>query len=90
MVGGYAPGIVSFAAMGPWWLVECPDPVGSEFKTCFEEAKKNLGLETENQRWLNMIIRISVAGTPKFVSTAIMSQKESGGNLAEVPIRRLM
>jgi tight adherence protein B len=79
MVGGLRAGHSLIAAMG---LVarECPDPVGSEFKTCFEEQNYGLELKTALH---NMIIRIPLQEL-RIVSTAIMIQKESGGNLAEV------
>ena len=59
---------------------ECPDPVGGEFKICFEE--QNFGLEMK-QALDNLLVRIPLQDL-KIVSTAIMIQKESGGNLAEV------
>jgi tight adherence protein B len=67
------------AAMG---LVarECADPVGSEFKACFEEQNYGLELKTALD---NMIVRIPLQDL-KIVSTALLIQKESGGNLAEV------
>jgi tight adherence protein B len=67
------------AAMG---LVsrECADPIGSEFKACFDE--QNFGLEMKTA-FDNLIARIPIQDL-KIVATAIMIQKESGGNLAEV------
>jgi len=59
---------------------ECADPVGCEFKTCFEE--QNYGLELK-AALDNMIKRIPLQDLRIF-STAVMIQKESGGNLAEV------
>lgn len=59
---------------------ECPDPVGGEFKICFEE--QNYGLELK-QALDNLLTRVPLQDL-KIVSTAIMIQKESGGNLAEV------
>jgi tight adherence protein B len=59
---------------------QCPDPIGCEFKTCFEE--QNYGLEL-NLAMDNMIKRVPVQDL-KLVTSAIMIQKESGGNLAEV------
>jgi tight adherence protein B len=67
------------AAMG---LVarECADPVGSEFKACFEEQNYGLELTTALD---NLIVRVPLQDM-KIVATAITIQKESGGNLAEV------
>jgi len=79
MVSGLRAGHSLIAAMG---LVgrECPDPVGGEFRTCFEE--QNYGLEL-NAALDNMLERIPLQDI-RIVATAIMIQKESGGNLAEV------
>ena len=59
---------------------ECPDPIGSEFRTTFEE--QNFGLE------LRIALENFIARMPlqdlKIVVTAILIQRESGGNLAEV------
>ncbi len=79
MVSGLRAGHSLIAAMG---LVgrECRDPVGGEFKTCFEEQNYGLELKTAIE---NMIVRIPLQDL-KIVATAIMIQKESGGNLAEV------
>jgi tight adherence protein B len=54
--------------------------VGGEFRTCFEE--QNYGLELK-AAMDNMLNRVPLQDL-KIVSTAIMIQKESGGNLAEV------
>jgi tight adherence protein B len=59
---------------------ECPDPVGTEFRICFDE--QNYGLELRGAM-INMILRIPVQDL-RLVTTAILIQKESGGNLAEV------
>jgi tight adherence protein B len=79
MVSGLRAGHSLIAAMG---LVgrECPDPVGGEFKTCFEE--QNYGLELKGALD-NMLERVPLQDL-RIVATAIMIQKESGGNLAEV------
>jgi len=79
MVNALRAGHSLIAAMG---LVsrECADPIGSEFKACFEE--QNYGLEMK-AAFDNMIVRVTVQDL-KIVATAIMIQKESGGNLAEV------
>jgi tight adherence protein B len=79
MVSGLRAGHSLIAAMG---LVgrEVPDPVGGEFKTCFEE--QNYGLELKSAIE-NLIDRVPLQDL-RIVATAIMIQKESGGNLAEV------
>jgi tight adherence protein B len=59
---------------------ECPDPIGSEFRICFEE--QNYGLELRNAID-NMTSRVPIRDI-RIVATAILIQKESGGNLAEV------
>lgn len=59
---------------------ECADPIGSEFRTTFEE--QNFGLETR-VALENMIARVPLQDL-KIVATAILIQRESGGNLAEV------
>ena len=78
MVSGLRAGHSLVAAMA---LVarECPDPVGTEFKICFEE---NDGLEM-NTALDNLTNRVPLQDM-KITSTAILIQKESGGNLAEV------
>jgi len=79
MVSGLRAGHSLIAAMG---LVgrECPDPVGGEFKICFEE--QNYGLELKNALD-NLTDRVPLQDI-RIVATAITIQKESGGNLAEV------
>jgi tight adherence protein B len=79
MVSGLRAGHSLIAAVG---LVarECPNPIGGEFKTCFDE--QNYGLEMK-MAMENMIKRVPIQDL-RIVSSAIMIQKESGGNLAEV------
>lgn len=59
---------------------ECADPIGSEFRACFEE--QNYGLETR-VALENLTARVPLQDL-KIVVTAILIQRESGGNLAEV------
>ena len=59
---------------------ECPDPVGGEFRICYEEQNYGLELRTAMD---NLITRVPLQDL-KIVTTAILIQKESGGNLAEV------
>ncbi len=59
---------------------ECANPIGSEFRACFEE--QNFGLELR-VALENLTSRIPLQDL-KIVVTAILIQRESGGNLAEV------
>jgi tight adherence protein B len=67
------------AAMG---LVtrECPEPVGTEFRICFDEQNYGLELRTAME---NLTTRVPIQDL-RIAVTAILIQKESGGNLAEV------
>ena len=71
------------AAMG---LVsrECPDPVGGEFRVTFDEM--NYGLELKSALD-NLVTRVPIQDV-KIVCTAILIQRESGGNLDEDLIGR--
>lgn len=79
MVSGLRAGHSLLAAMA---LVarECAAPVNSEFKICFEE--QNYGLEMK-EALANLVTRVPVQDL-MIATTAILIQKESGGNLAEV------
>jgi tight adherence protein B len=79
MVSGLRAGHSLIAAVG---LVarECPNPIGGEFKTCFDEQNYGLAMKMAME---NMIKRVPIQDL-RIVSSAIMIQKESGGNLAEV------
>jgi tight adherence protein B len=79
MVSALRAGHSLIAAMG---LIsrECPDPVGMEFKSCFEEQNYGLELKVALD---NMQQRVPLQDLA-IVASAIMIQKESGGNLAEV------
>ena len=59
---------------------ECADPVGTEFRICFDEQNYGLELKTAME---NMTTRMP-AQDLKIMATAILIQRESGGNLAEV------
>jgi len=67
------------AAMG---LVsrECGEPVGGEFRLAFDEM--NYGLELKSALD-NLVARVPLQDV-KIMCTAILIQRESGGNLAEV------
>lgn len=79
MVSALRAGQSLIAAMG---MVsrECGDPLGGEFRVCFEE--QNFGLEMKLA--IDNLIRRVPLQDLRIVCTAIMIQKESGGNLAEV------
>ena len=59
---------------------ELPEPLAGEFRTTFEE--QNLGLPLKDAL-LNLTERIPLIDVRFFV-TALLIQKESGGNLAEI------
>ncbi len=59
---------------------EVPDPVGGEFRKCFEE--QNFGLDFR-ETMLNLTERVPIHDVQLLV-TALLIQKESGGNLAEI------
>lgn len=79
MVSGLRGGHSLVSAIG---LVarEAPDPVGREFRVCFEEQNYGLELRTALE---NLAVRVPVQDI-RIVMTAILVQKETGGNLAEV------
>jgi tight adherence protein B len=59
---------------------EMPNPIGSEFRICFDE--QTFGLEMR-ESMLNLGARMPIHDV-HIVITAILIQKESGGNLAEI------
>ncbi|HEU5408167.1 MAG TPA: type II secretion system F family protein [Nitrospira sp.] len=59
---------------------ESPEPIAGEFRICFDE--QNYGLELRSAME-NMVNRAPLQDL-RIVVTAILIQKESGGNLAEV------
>ena len=59
---------------------ECAEPVASEFKVIFEE--QNLGLPLR-EAMLNLANRVPLDDVT-FLVTAVLVQKETGGNLAEI------
>ena len=79
MVSALRAGHSLIAALG---LVahESPDPIGTEFRVCFEEQNYGLELRTAMS---NLLLRVPLQDL-RIVVTAILIQKESGGNLAEV------
>jgi tight adherence protein B len=79
MVSALRAGHSLVAALG---LVgsESPDPIGIEFKICCDEQNYGLELRTALD---NLVSRVPLQDV-RIVTTAILIQKESGGNLAEV------
>jgi tight adherence protein B len=59
---------------------EAADPIGGEFRICFDEQNYGLELRTAMD---NLVTRVPLQDL-RIVVTAILIQKESGGNLAEV------
>jgi tight adherence protein B len=59
---------------------ESPEPIGGEFRICCEEQNYGLELRTAMN---NLVTRVPLQDM-RMVSTAILIQRESGGNLAEV------
>ena len=59
---------------------EVADPVGSEFRTVYEEQALGLPLK---EAMLNLVQRVPTQDV-RFLATAIVLQKETGGNLAEI------
>jgi tight adherence protein B len=59
---------------------ECSEPLASEFRTCFEE--QNFGLPMRDAL-MNLSERVPSVDVRFFV-TALLIQKETGGNLAEI------
>jgi tight adherence protein B len=59
---------------------ESPDPIGSEFKICFDEQNYGLDLRTAMD---NLVARVPLQDL-RIIVTAILIQRSSGGNLAEV------
>jgi len=70
----------SFSAAMSLVARESADPIGSEFRICFDEQNFGLDLRTSLE---NLIARVPLQDL-RIVVTAILIQKESGGNLAEV------
>jgi tight adherence protein B len=79
MVSALRAGHSLVAALG---LVgtESPEPLAGEFKICCDEQNYGLELRTALD---NLVSRVPLQDV-RIVTTAILIQKESGGNLAEV------
>lgn len=79
MVGALRVG-QSFTAAMSLVARESADPIGGEFRICFDEQNFGLDLRTSLE---NLIARVPLQDL-RIAVTAILIQKESGGNLAEV------
>jgi tight adherence protein B len=79
MVNALRAGHSLIAAMGSV-ARECADPVGGEFRICFEEQNFGLAMKIALD---NLVGRVPLQDLRIF-ATAVMIQRESGGNLAEV------
>jgi tight adherence protein B len=79
IVGALRAGHSLIAAIG---IVgrEAADPIDKEFRICFDE--QNFGVDFRNAM-LNLAARVPIQDV-RIVVTAVLIQKESGGNLAEV------
>jgi len=79
MVSGLRSGYSLVAVLG---LVsrEALDPIGPEFRICFDEQNYGLDLRTAME---NLATRVPIQDV-RIMITAILIQRETGGNLAEV------
>jgi tight adherence protein B len=59
---------------------ECPDPVGTEFRAVHKEQVLGLPLR---EAMLNLVTRVP-SDDLRFLATAIILQKETGGNLVQI------
>lgn len=59
---------------------EAPEPIGREFRLCFEEQNFGIDMRTALQ---HLVERVPLQDV-RMISTAMLINKESGGNLAEV------
>jgi tight adherence protein B len=70
------------STMGALGIVanDAPEPIRREFRTCFDEQSYGLDMRAAME---NLVARVPLPDL-RIVTTAILIQKESGGNLAEV------
>ena len=70
------------STMGALGIVaaEAPEPVRREFRACFDEQSYGVDLRAAMR---NLVSRVPLPDM-RIITTAILIQKESGGNLAEV------
>ncbi len=79
MVNGLRAGHSIVSAIG-LVATESPNPIGEEFRVCFEEQNYGLELRVALE---NLAVRVPVPDV-RIIMIAILVQKETGGNLAEV------
>jgi tight adherence protein B len=79
MVGALRAGHSLISSMGTV-AKEASEPVAKEFRKCFDE--QNFGLELRTAM-MNLAVRVPVDDV-RIIVTAVLIQKESGGNLAEI------
>lgn len=79
MVNGLRAGHSVVSALG-LVAAEAPNPIGQEFRICFEEQNYGLELRTALE---NLASRVPLPDV-RIIMIAILVQKETGGNLAEV------
>jgi tight adherence protein B len=79
MVGALRAGHSLISSMGTV-AKEASEPVAREFRKCFDE--QNFGLELR-AAMMNLAVRVPVDDM-RIIVTAVLIQKESGGNLAEI------
>lgn len=79
IVGGLRAGH-SFSSAMSLVTRECPDPLGGEFRIAFDEQNFGLDMRVALD---NLVKRVPLQDL-KMAITAIIIQRESGGNLAEV------
>jgi tight adherence protein B len=70
------------STMGALGIVanDAPEPIRREFRTCFDEQSYGVDMRSAMG---NMVDRVPLPDV-RIITTAILIQKESGGNLAEV------
>jgi tight adherence protein B len=59
---------------------ECPDPIGPEFRKAFDEQNFGLPLKESLNNLAGRVPLLDV----KFFSTAVLIQRDTGGNLSEI------
>jgi tight adherence protein B len=59
---------------------DAPEPIRREFRTCFDEQSYGVDMRAAMR---NLVVRVPLPDL-RIITTAILIQKESGGNLAEV------
>jgi tight adherence protein B len=79
MVSALRGGHSTFSALGVV-ANEAPEPIGRELRQCFEE--QNFGMEFR-AALNNLVDRVPLQDV-RIMATAMVIQKESGGNLAEI------